>query len=129
MRTASAAASAGPGVDVFRAVADPTRRAILDRLRSDELSVNDLAGPFDMTQPAVSQHLRVLLDAGLVEAEQIGRQRLYRLSARPLHEVFEWSRQYRHLFVDPVGHAWRITPRKARAPRHRQKPKRGSARK
>ena len=113
--------------DVFHALADPTRRAILDRLRSDELSVNDLAGPFDMTQPAVSQHLRVLLDAGLVEAEQIGRQRLYRLNAQPLHEVFEWSRQYRHLFIDPVGHAWRITPR-ARAPRQRHKPKRGATR-
>jgi|RhiMetStandDraft_4_1073278.scaffolds.fasta_scaffold93127_1 DNA-binding transcriptional ArsR family regulator len=129
MRTASAATSAGPGVDVFRAVADPTRRAILDRLRSDDLSVNDLAGPFDMTQPAVSQHLRILLDAGLVEAEQIGRQRLYRLNAQPLHEVFEWSGQYRHLFIDPVGHAWRITPR-ARAPRKgTRKSKWGPARK
>ena len=118
MRTASAAASAGPSVDVFRAVADPTRRTILDRLRSDELSVTDLAGPFDMTQPAVSQHLRILLDAGLVEAEQIGRQRVYKLNAQPLHEVFEWSGQYRHLFIDPVGHAWRITTR-SRAPRKR----------
>jgi DNA-binding transcriptional ArsR family regulator len=115
-------------VDVFRAVADPTRRAILDRLRSDELSVNDLAGPFDMTQPAVSQHLRILLDAGLVEAEPIGRQRLYRLNARPLHEVFEWSGQYRHLFIDPVGHAWAVAPR-ARAPQKRPRNStRGSAR-
>jgi DNA-binding transcriptional ArsR family regulator len=105
-------------VDVFRAVADPTRRAILDRLRSDELSVNDLAGPFDMTQPAISQHLRILLDAGLVEAEQVGRQRLYRLNAQPLHAVFEWSDQYRHLFIDPVGHAWRVAAR-ARAPQER----------
>jgi DNA-binding transcriptional ArsR family regulator len=98
-------------VDVFRAVADPTRRAILDRLRSAELSVNDLARPFDMTQPAISQHLRILLDAGLVEAEQIGRQRLYKLNARPLREVFRWSGLYRHLFIDPAGHAWRITAR------------------
>jgi DNA-binding transcriptional ArsR family regulator len=105
------AVSAARAVDVFRAVADPTRRAILDRLRSAELSVNDLAGPFDMTQPAISQHLRVLLDAGLVEAEQIGRQRLYKLNAQPLREVFQWSGLYRHLFVDPAGHAWRITAR------------------
>jgi DNA-binding transcriptional ArsR family regulator len=103
--------SGAPAVDVFRAVADPTRRAILDRLRSAELSVNDLAGPFDMTQPAVSQHLRILLDAGLVEAEQIGRRRLYKLNAQPLREIFRWSGFYRHLFIDPAGHAWRITAR------------------
>ena len=106
--------------DVFRAVADPTRRAILDRLRSAELSVNDLAGPFDMTQPAISQHLRILLDAGLVEAEPIGRQRLYKLNAQPLREVFEWSALYRHLFIDPVGHAWRLSPR-VRAVRNRRR--------
>ena len=114
------AAAAAPPVDVFRAVADPTRRAILDQLRSTELTVTDLAGPFDMTQPAVSQHLRILLDAGLVEAEQVGRQRLYRLNARPLREVFQWAALYRHLFVDPAGHAWRITtPR--RPPRKRSR--------
>ena len=103
--------TAAPSVDVFRAVADPTRRAILDRLRASELSVSDLAGPFDMTQPAVSQHLRILLDAGLVEAEQIGRQRLYKLNAQPLREVFHWSSLYRNLFTDPAGHAWHITAR------------------
>jgi len=113
------AASATPAVDVFRAVADPTRRAILDRLRSAELSVTDPAGPFDMTQPAISQHLRILLDAGLVEAEQIGRQRLYKLNARPLREVFQWSALYRHLFTDPAGHAWRISSPSAR-PRRRK---------
>jgi DNA-binding transcriptional ArsR family regulator len=117
---AMSAAGAGPSVDVFRAIADPTRRAILDRLRSAELSVTDLAGPFDMTQPAVSQHLRILLEAGLVEAEQIGRQRLYKLNARPLREVFQWSSLYRHLFTDPVGHAWRISAR-ARQPRKRRR--------
>jgi DNA-binding transcriptional ArsR family regulator len=114
------AVSAAPAVDVFRAVADPTRRAILDRLRSAELSVNDLAGPFDMTQPAISQHLRVLLDAGLVEAEQIGRQRLYKLNAQPLREVFQWSGLYRHLFIDPAGHAWRITARPRQSRKRRQ---------
>jgi DNA-binding transcriptional ArsR family regulator len=110
-----------PSVDVFRAVADPTRRAILDRLRAGELSVNDLAGPFDMTQPAISQHLRILLEAGLVAAEPIGRQRLYKLNAQPLREVFEWSSLYRHLFIDPVGHAWRVSRAPARKrTRHRR---------
>src|SRR4029450_11873221 len=114
------AVSAAPAVDVFRAVADPTRRAILDRLRSAELSVSDLAGPFDMTQPAISQHLRILLDAGLVKAEQIGRQRLYKLNAQPLREVFQWSGLYRHLFSDPAGHAWRITARPRQSRKRRK---------
>ena len=113
---------APPSVDVFRAVADPTRRAILDRLRSAELSVNDLAAPFDMTQPAISQHLRILLDAGLVEAEPIGRQRLYKLNAQPLRDVFQWSSLYRHLFIDPAGHAWRISPRAQARRRRTRKP-------
>ena len=95
--------------DVFRAVADPTRRAMLDRLREGGLSVSDLAGPFNMTQPAVSQHLRVLLHAGLVEAEQVGRQRLYRLNARPLRALFDWAGLYQHLFTDSAGHVWRIS--------------------
>src|SRR5262245_61146034 len=116
MSAAAAAASA----DVFRAVADPTRRAILDRLRVAELSVTDLAEPFDMTQPAISQHLRILLDAGLVEAESVGRQRISKLNAQPLRELFEWSAHYRHLFIDPVGHAWRISTR-ARATRKRRR--------
>jgi DNA-binding transcriptional ArsR family regulator len=107
-------------VDVFRAVADPTRRAILDRLRTGERSVNDLAGPFEMTQPAVSQHLRILLDAGLVEAEWIGRQRLYKLNPQPLREVFQWSSLYRDLFTDPSGHAWRIATKVAASKRTRK---------
>jgi DNA-binding transcriptional ArsR family regulator len=94
--------------DVFRAIADPTRRALLDRLRAGDLAVSDLAGPFRMTQPAVSQHLRILRDAGLVRAEQVGRQRVYRLNARPLRDVFEWAGLYRSLFRDPAGHVWRV---------------------
>ena len=97
-----------PSTDVFRAIADPTRRALLDRLRAGELAVSDLAGPFRMTQPAVSQHLRILRDAGLVRAEQVGRQRVYRLNPRPLRDVFDWASLYRNLFKDPAGHVWRV---------------------
>jgi DNA-binding transcriptional ArsR family regulator len=97
-----------PSTDVFRAIADPTRRALLDRLRAGDLAVSDLAGPFRMTQPAVSQHLRILRDAGLVRAEQVGRQRVYRLNPRPLRDVFEWAGLYRRLFRDPAGHVWRV---------------------
>jgi DNA-binding transcriptional ArsR family regulator len=80
---------------VFRAVADPTRRAILELLRkSERRCVNDIAAPFAMSQPAVSQHLRVLSEAGLVEARREGRQSLYRLRAKPMHDAYEWLGRY-----------------------------------
>jgi len=85
---------AEPAVDVFRAIADPTRRALLDLLRTNDRSVNELAEPFQMTQPAISQHLRVLRHAGLVRPRQVGRQRVYRLNAKPLRDVRDWTARY-----------------------------------
>ena len=79
---------------VFRALGDPTRRAILDRLRRREEGVTQLCAPFEMSHPAISQHLRVLADAGLVRARRRGRERLYRLNAKPLREVFDWLGHY-----------------------------------
>ena len=83
-----------PLVDVFRAISDPTRRALLDLLRTTDRSVMELAAPFNMTQPAISQHLRVLREAGLVRPRQVGRQRVYRLNAKPLREVRDWAVRY-----------------------------------
>jgi DNA-binding transcriptional ArsR family regulator len=99
--------SAPSSLDVFRAVADPTRRALLDCLRQAEHSVNDLARPFRMTQPAVSQHLRILRQAGLVRGRKCGRERMYRLNPEPLREVYEWAARHKP-FVDPFGHAWSV---------------------
>ena len=76
--------------DVYHAVADPTRRAILDRLRGGGVAVADLAAGFDMTRPAVSKHLRVLRDARLVREEREGRRRVYRVTPGPLRDVSEW---------------------------------------
>jgi DNA-binding transcriptional ArsR family regulator len=78
----------------FRAIAAPARRAILDLLRQGEHSVNELVEAFDLTQPAISQHLKVLREAGLVALEQRGRQRVYRLHAEPLREVYDWIGHY-----------------------------------
>jgi len=85
--------------DVFRAIADPTRRAVLERLRHGELSVSELAGPFRMSQPAISQHLRVLRHAGLVRVDKVGRQRLYALNPKPLREVDRWIAHYRRFWT------------------------------
>jgi DNA-binding transcriptional ArsR family regulator len=79
----------------FGALADPTRRAILARLAKGEASVKELAGPFAMTQPAVSKHLRVLERAGLIERGRQAQWRPRRLTAGPLRDVAEWVGQYR----------------------------------
>ncbi len=79
----------------FAALADPTRRAILARLARGEASVKELSEPFEMTQPAISKHLRVLERAGLVEQGREAQWRPRRLTAAPLRQVAEWVGQYR----------------------------------
>ena len=76
---------------VFRAVSDPTRRAILELLRLEERTAGDLAAPFAMSRPAISQHLKVLKDAELVSVRSEGRARVYGLNPLPLHALFDWS--------------------------------------
>jgi len=80
--------------DPFRAIADPTRRGVLDLLRGGERPVRELARSFRMTQPSLSQHLRVLRDAGLVKQRRAGRERLYRIHPHELKTVAEWIAQY-----------------------------------
>jgi DNA-binding transcriptional ArsR family regulator len=82
-------------MDVFHAVADPTRRAMLDRLSKASCPVTDLAAGFAMSRPAVSKHLRVLREARLVDERREGRRRLYRLTPAGLREVAHWVEQYR----------------------------------
>lgn len=81
--------------DVFRAIADPTRRAILDRLRAGPVPVNDIALGFDQSRPAISKHLKVLRETSLVAEEKRGRERFYRLRPEPLSEVLNWAEGYR----------------------------------
>lgn len=80
---------------VFSALADPIRRALLARLREGEATVTELARPFDVTLPAISRHLRVLADAGLVERGRAAQWRPCRLRAGPLREASEWLTDYR----------------------------------
>ncbi len=79
----------------FAALADPTRRAILARLGSGPASVKELAEPFEMSQPAISKHLRVLERAGLIEQGRQAQWRPRRLRAEPLRDVATWIGQYR----------------------------------
>jgi len=76
--------------DAFQAIADPTRRAMLARLRDGELTAGDIADGFELTQPALSKHLRVLREAGLVTVADRGRFRVYALVPEALREIVDW---------------------------------------
>jgi DNA-binding transcriptional ArsR family regulator len=82
----------------FLALADPTRRAILARLTLGEASVNELAEPFDMSQPAISKHLKMLERAGLVSRGRDAQRRPCRIEARPLEAAYLWIERYRQMW-------------------------------
>ncbi len=103
---------------IFKAIAHPARRQILSLLSVSQCSVKELTSAFDISQPAVSQHLRELREAKLVTSEKVGLEQQYRLTAEPLRTVFDWCTQYKQFF-DPAGHAWAFVPaheRKSAAP-------------
>ncbi|MGC4895314.1 ArsR/SmtB family transcription factor [Micromonospora sp. DT31] len=85
--------------DAFAVLAEPSRRRILDRLRRAESSVGDLVDGLGMSQPAVSKHLRVLRDAGLVTCRTAAQRRIYRVEARPLRAVDDWLGPYRSMWT------------------------------
>jgi DNA-binding transcriptional ArsR family regulator len=91
---------AGPPADVFGAIANPVRRALLDSLRTGPQPVHELAAAFAISRPAVSQHLRMLRDADLVVEEKFGGQRRYRLEPGPLRQVEVWVAHYERFWRD-----------------------------
>ena len=93
---------------IFRAVADPTRRSILERLQQRELTVIELGEPYQITQPSLSKHLAVLRRSGLIVARRSGRHRYYRLHPKPFERIAVWAAQFRDV-RDASGHVWRLT--------------------
>src|SRR5437764_14925194 len=85
---------------VFGALADPTRRAILNRLTEGDATVAELAAPFAMSQPAISRHLKVLEHAGLISRTRRATARLSHLESEPLREVTAWQTRYQRFRVD-----------------------------
>lgn len=85
-------------VDAFTALAEPTRRRILDRLRLGEQTVGDLVDTLDISQPAASKHLKVLREAGFVSARVAAQHRVYRIEAGPFSELDRWLEPYRVLW-------------------------------
>lgn len=82
----------------FAAIVEPNRRRILDVLRAGEAPVGELVTQLGISQPAVSKHLRVLRDAGLVQSRSDAQRRLYRITVEPLRELDDWLAPYRELW-------------------------------
>jgi len=88
------------GLDaIFAALADPTRRAILSRLAGGEASVNEIAAPFEISQPAVSRHLKVLEQAGLIERDVDQQRRPARLKAEPMAAAVRWLEEFKRFWA------------------------------
>lgn len=95
-------------MDTFTALADPTRRKIIESLATGEASFGDLADQFEMSRPAVSQHLKVLRDAGIVTARADAQRRIYRLADEGFDEVEEWLGRVREFWLQRLDRLERL---------------------
>ena len=86
--------------DVFQAIADPTRRNIIELIAAQSLNLNAIAEKFDVSRPAISQHIKILTECGLVVIKKQGRERFCEARLTPLDEVAVWAEQYRKLWAD-----------------------------
>ena len=88
--------------DVFQAIADPTRREIIDLLARRPMNLNAIAGHFDITRPAISNHIRILNECGIIEIEQVGRERVCNIRPDHLKQVSDWIEKYEDLWVRKI---------------------------
>lgn len=86
--------------DVFQAIADPTRREIINLVAQAPMNLNAIAQNFDVSRPAISQHIKILIECGLIDISQKGRERYCEVKLEPLNEVAEWVEQYRKMWQD-----------------------------
>lgn len=86
--------------DVFQAIADPTRRDILSLIAQEPLNLNSIAENFEVSRPAISQHIKVLNESGLVDIHKKGRQRVCHIRPQKIKEVDEWLEQFKQLWED-----------------------------
>ncbi|UQZ83538.1 Transcriptional repressor SdpR [Paenibacillus konkukensis] len=96
-------AAPSPKHDVFQAIADPTRRSLLQLLVDREMPVTAISGHFPMSRTAVSKHLRILADAGLVKERKVGRETRYRLEPEPLLELKRWLSFYERYWENKMS--------------------------
>lgn len=92
--------------DVFQAIADPTRRQIIDLLSNQSLNLNAVAGHFDISRPAISKHIKILMECGLITVRQDGRERYCSADTQKLKEIDQWLNRYRKFWnqkLDALG--------------------------
>jgi DNA-binding transcriptional ArsR family regulator len=116
-----------PRRDVFQAIADPTRRAIIQMLAQRALNLNAVAENFDISRPAISKHIKILTECGLIVIKQQGRERYCEAQLHRLHEVSDWIEEYRvfwtrkldalekYLGSDSIKHGKRRSPKKTQS--------------
>lgn len=88
--------------DVFQAIADPVRRDIIEILSNEALSVNDIANKFEISRPAISKHLKILKECGIISFNQVGRERICLIRPQELIPAFLWIKQYNKLWEDRI---------------------------
>ncbi len=88
--------------DVFQAIADPTRRQIIDLIATDSMSLNTIAENFDISRPAISQHIKILAECGIIEIEQKGRERFCKIKTSSLVPAFLWLEQYKQQWTNRI---------------------------
>ena len=88
--------------DVFQAIADPVRRDIIELLASEPQTVNSVASRFEISRPAISKHLKILEECGMISIEQVGRERYCKIDPGSLIPAFMWIEQYRKLWEDKL---------------------------
>lgn len=113
-----------PLSSTFAALADPTRRAILARLSRGEAHVGELARPFRISAPAVSRHLRVLEQAGLIERQVDAQRRVCRVREQPLREAHDWLEQYRRFWEESLDRLADYVEQQAQKPQPPKPPQR-----
>ncbi len=88
--------------DIFQAIADPVRREIIDKLSDSSLSINQIAKSFDISRPAVSKHVKILEESGVITIEQLGRERICSINPKELVPAFLWVKQYHRLWEERI---------------------------
>ena len=88
--------------DAWQAVADPTRRKMIELLSKDDLQINDIADQFEISRPAVSKHLKILEQSDVIKIRNIGRERICSLRAESLREVYQWVQQYEKFWLQKL---------------------------
>ena len=88
--------------DVFQAIADPTRREIIDLLAQQSMNLNTIAEHFAITRPAISNHIRILNECGIIEIEQVGRERMCKIQPDNLRQVSVWVGKYEELWIKKI---------------------------